>query len=135
MLLSWNAAKNTCAQGFLQMAKLENITNTESITNTSLSDQETLPYWLGIYKNSSCNMQVVNDVEDVTQVKFENCPYVYGDNFTERSGDCDEKNRAICVKPEGETAVFHDFINYIKFLRNGPPNLVHRLRLANIFRR
>ena len=104
MMLSWEAASITCSQGFLQMVKFENMTRTyftdQDIQNTS--------YWLGIYKDNTCKMHVVNNLENITQIKLKKCPYV--ENFNNTLGDCNEKNHAICVKP-GETVVFIIFSN------------------------
>ncbi len=74
-----------------------------------MTAQGNMAYWLGIYKNNTCKLRLVEDLENVTEIKMNKCAYLQNSTYT--FDDCNEINHAICVRP-GEN-IFVLKVNYL----------------------
>ena len=110
--LSWVDANRTCGtRGLLQLYERDgNPFDALNINRTADNIiQRNMSYWLGLYR-PSCHEVMVEGLgypqitgQSILQniSEHEECPFVEK-HFTD-SGDCSQKNHAICIKP-GEIA-------------------------------
>jgi hypothetical protein len=82
--MSWNDAKSRCP--LLQFPTRNNMST------------ENKSYWLSIHKKDACETRMVKDPTNVREIRPKECHYVGHLNGSYGEQDCNQKNRAICVK-------------------------------------
>ena len=101
----WQTANRTCHSGLLQFP--DNVTTTYVLNN--LTDQEfvekNMSYWLGIHKNSSCTTHLIENRENLKDLRLGKCPHYT--NLSQRFGNCSDMNHVVCVKTPGNMDAFY----------------------------
>ena len=102
--MSWEDANRTCGTGGLLQLSPHDDNPFDALNITCTGDnivQRNMSYWLGLYSQNCPEVTVkVNfsqERQSLLQNKLKICHYVQ--NSSIESGDCSQKNGAICIKP------------------------------------
>ena len=103
--VDWQTANRTCRSGLLQFP--DNVTANHVLNNLTEQDfvEKNMSYWLGMHKNSNCTTYLIENRENLTDLRLGNCPHYT--NISQRFGNCSDMNHVVCVKKAGNIDAFH----------------------------